>query len=108
MEVEVGGIIDKDKKYEDKIDKHRYKLGGGRRGRFKELRTQNNICRYHYASCYYDSGVYQSLYPPGPENLEGNKARFRPLLTNMTRCWLLKMRNSLFTGKINLNKQIYP
>ena len=25
-------------------------------------------CRYHYASCYYETGVYFSMYPPGDQN----------------------------------------
>ena len=33
-----------------------------------------NSMKYHYASCYYDSGVYLKMYPPGEQNSdeEGN------------------------------------
>ena len=32
------------------------------------------LFRYHYASCYYESGVYLARYPPGEQNMdeEGN------------------------------------
>ena len=26
------------------------------------------MTKYHYASCYFETGVYLPLYPPGPEN----------------------------------------
>lgn len=29
-----------------------------------------NSLRYHYADCYYDTGVYLAKYPPGPENTD--------------------------------------
>ena len=25
---------------------------------------------YHYAKCYYDTGIYFEMYPPGPENTD--------------------------------------
>ena len=28
--------------------------------------------KYHYASCYYDTGIYKTRYPPGPENEDEN------------------------------------
>ena len=34
--------------------------------------------RYHYASCYYDSGIYQALYHPGDINLDGAKVSAGP------------------------------
>jgi len=40
----------------------------------KYLSLTDNISRtrYHYAQCLYDTGVYQSKYPPGPENTDEN------------------------------------
>ena len=36
--------------------------------------------RYHYASCYYDSGIYQALYHPGDINLDGLKVSAGPMI----------------------------
>ena len=57
------------------------------RGVEDEVRAANNIScsdisndRYHYASCYYDSGIYQALYHPGDINLDGLKVSAGPMI----------------------------
>ena len=35
-------------------------------------RFRRNSLKYHYASCYYDTGVYKKMYPPGRENEDAN------------------------------------
>ena len=35
-------------------------------------KSKISTLRYHYASCYFDTGVYYKRYPPGPENVDQN------------------------------------